>query len=142
MLDKIEELERRSLEVESLLSDPAVMSNQGEFRKLSKEHADLAPLVDAYRRHRKLLAEIEDNQGLLAESDPEIREMAKAELEELEQRKTDLEAEIRLLLLPKDPNDDKSVILEIRAGTGGDESALFAGDLFRMYYRFADDNRW
>ena len=142
MLDKIEELERRSMEVESLLSDPAVMSNQGEFRRLSKEHAELAPLVDTYQRRRKLLGEIGDNQVLLAESDPEIREMAKAELEELEQRKAELEAEIRLLLLPKDPNDDKSVILEIRAGTGGDESALFAGDLFRMYSRFADANRW
>ena len=93
MLDKIEELERRSMEIESLLSDPAVMSNQGEFRKLSKEHADLAPLVEVYRRHRRLLAEIEDNQGLLAESDPEIREMAKAELEELEQKQADLEAQ-------------------------------------------------
>ena len=142
MLDKIEELERRSLEVESLLSDPAVMANQAEFRKLSKEHADLAPLVEAYRQHRKLVAEIGDNQILLAEDDPEIREMAKAELEVLEERKKELEGEIKLLLLPKDPNDDKSVILEIRAGTGGDESALFAGDLFRMYSRYADANRW
>ena len=142
MLDKIEELERRSLEVESLISDPAVMSNQAEFRKLSKEHAELAPLVEVYRQHRRLLAEIKDNQLLLAESDPEIREMAKAELEELDERKCALEGEIRLLLLPKDPNDDKNVILEIRAGTGGDESALFAGDLFRMYSRFADANRW
>ncbi len=130
------------MEVESLLSDPAVMANQTEFRKLSKEHADLAPLVEAYRRHRKLLAEIEDNQLLLTETDPEIREMARAELEDLEERKTELEGKIKVLLLPKDPNDDKSVILEIRAGTGGDESALFAGDLFRMYSRFADANRW
>lgn len=142
MLDKIEELERRSLELESLLSDPAVMTNQVEFRKHSKEHADLAPLVEAYRQYRKLLAEIDDNGILLDESDPEIREMAKAELELLNQRKTGLEGDIKLLLLPKDPNDDKSVILEIRAGTGGDESALFAGDLFRMYTRYADANRW
>ena len=142
MLDKIEELERRSMELESLLSDPAVQANQGDFRRLSKEHAELAPLVEVYRRHRKLLSEIKDNQILLTESDPEIREMAKDELGELEQQKGELEAEIRLLLLPKDPNDDKSVILEIRAGTGGDESALFAGDLFRMYSRFADANRW
>jgi peptide chain release factor 1 len=142
MLDKIEELERRSMEIESLLSDLAVMSNQGEFRKLSKEHAELAPLVEVYRQHRKLLAEIRDNQFLLAESDPEIREMAGTELKELEERKSALEGEIRLLLLPKDPNDDKNVILELRAGTGGDESALFAGDLFRMYTRFADTNRW
>ena len=142
MLDKIEELERRSMELESLLSDPSVLASQGEFRRLSKEHAELAPLVEVYRQHRRLLNEIDDNQILLDESDPEIREMAKAELEELEQQKSELDAQIRLLLLPKDPNDDKSVILEIRAGTGGDESALFAGDLFRMYSRFADANRW
>lgn len=142
MLDKIEELERRSLEIESLLSDPAVMANQSEFRRLSKEHADLAPLVEAYRQHRKLHAEIEDNQLLLGEEDPDIREMAKAEQEVLEERRAELEGEIKLLLLPRDPNDDKSVILEIRAGTGGDESALFAGDLFRMYSRYADANRW
>ncbi len=142
MLDKIEELERRSMELESLLSDPAIQANQGEFRKFSKEHAELAPLVETYRKHRKLLSEIKDNQLLLSEADQEIREMAKEELEALERQKNELEAEIRLLLLPRDPNDDKSVILEIRAGTGGDESALFAGDLFRMYSRFADANRW
>jgi peptide chain release factor 1 len=140
MMDKIEELERRYQELEALLSDPAVISNQPEFRKLSREHSDLSDLVAVYRRYRKVLGEISDNRELLAE--PDMKEMAEEELKSLESEKERLDAEIRLLLLPKDPNDNKSVILEIRAGTGGDESALFAGDLFRMYSRFADTNRW
>ena len=140
MMDKIEELERRYQELESLLSDPAVISNQPEFRKFSREHSDLSELVSVYRRYRKVLAEISDNRELLA--DPDMKEMAEDELKGLEAEKSQLDADIRLLLLPKDPNDDKSVILEIRAGTGGDESALFAGDLFRMYSRYADTNRW
>ena len=140
MMDKIEELERRYQELEALLSDPVVISNQPEFRKLSREHSDLSELVAAYRRYRKVLGDIADNRELLA--DPDMKEMAEDELKGLEAEKEQLDADIRLLLLPKDPNDDKSVILEIRAGTGGDESALFAGDLFRMYSRYADTNRW
>jgi len=140
MFEKIEELERRLQELEALLADPQVLGNQAEFRKLSREHAELSPLIEAYRRYRKILAEIEGNRELLA--DPEMKEMAEAELEPLEAQKGVLEGEIKLLLLPKDPNDDKSIILEIRAGTGGDEAALFAGDLFRMYGRFAESNRW
>ena len=140
MMDKIEELERRYQELEALLSDPAVISNQPEFRKFSREHSDLSELVAAYRRYRKVLGDISDNRELLA--DPDMKEMAEDELKSLEDEKERLDADIRLLLLPKDPNDDKSVILEIRAGTGGDESALFAGDLFRMYSRYADTNRW
>jgi peptide chain release factor 1 len=142
MLHKIEELERRFEELESLLSDPDVIGNQGEFRRFSKEHYDLSALVAAYRDHKKVVAEMEDNRELLSESDPEMRAMAEAELEELDSRRERLEDEIKLLLLPKDPNDDRSVVLEIRAGTGGDEAALFAGDLFRMYSRFAESNRW
>jgi peptide chain release factor 1 len=142
MLHKIEELERRYNELESLLSDPAILGNQSEFRKLNKEHSELSALVTVYREYRKLLAEMDDNRELLAESDLEIREMAEAELEALDVRRNELEEEIKLLLLPKDPNDDRSVVLEIRAGTGGDEAALFSGDLFRMYNRFAETNRW
>ena len=140
MFDKIEELERRFQEIEALLSDPAVISNQPEFRKLSREHSDLSELVAAYRRWRKVLAEIEENREMLA--DPDMKEMAEEELATLDAEHGKLEAEIQLLLLPKDPNDNRGVILEIRAGTGGDESALFAGDLFRMYSRYADANRW
>jgi peptide chain release factor 1 len=140
MLDKIEELARRFQELEALLSDPIIIANQPEFRKLSREHSDLAPLVDAYRRYRKVEEEIGENRELLA--DPEMKEMAAEELASLEEEKERLDGEIKLLLLPKDPNDSRNVILEIRAGTGGDESALFAGDLFRMYSRFAEKNRW
>ena len=140
MLDKIEELERRFQELEALLSDPAVIANQPEFRKLSREHSDLLPLVEAYRRYRKVLEEIAENQELLG--DPEMKEMAAEELESLKVEQERLDSEIKLLLLPKDPNDSRNVILEIRAGTGGDESALFSGDLFRMYSRFAEKNRW
>ena len=140
MFEKIEELERRYQELEALLADPAVLGNQPEFRKLSREHSDLSALVESYRNYKKVLAEITGNRELLA--DPEMKEMAEAELGALEEQQAALEAEIKLLLLPKDPNDNKSVILEIRAGTGGDEAALFAGDLFRMYGRFAESNRW
>jgi len=140
MFDKIEELERRYQELEALLSDPAVISNQPEFRKLSREHNDLSELVAAYRRWRKVVAEIAENREMLAE--PDMKEMAEEELKSLEAEREKLEADIQLLLLPKDPNDNKGVILEIRAGTGGDESALFSGDLFRMYSRYADANRW
>jgi peptide chain release factor 1 len=140
MFEKIEELERRFQELESLLADPAVIGNQVEFRRLSREHADLNGLVEAYRSYKKILSDMEDNRQLL--SDPEMKEMAEDELSVLQREKERMEEDINLLLLPKDPNDDRSVILEIRAGTGGDESALFAGDLFRMYQRFADANRW
>jgi peptide chain release factor 1 len=142
MFNKLAEFEVRFEEVESLLSDPEVLANQPEFRRLSKEHAALAELVAAFREYKKLLAGLEDNRELLKEPDQEMREMAQAEILALEERRSALESDIKLLLLPKDPNDDRSVVLEIRAGTGGDESALFAGDLFRMYSRFAELNRW
>ena len=140
MFDKIQDLEIRFQELESLLSDPVIIGNQPEFRKLSREHADLAPLIEAFRRHKKVLEELAENRELLA--DPEMKEMAEEEIARLSEEQERLEAEIKILLLPKDPNDSRDVILEIRAGTGGDESALFCGDLFRMYSRFAEKNRW
>src|SRR6266567_3829895 len=140
MFEKIEELERRYQELEALLSDPVVIANQPEFRRFSREHADLSALVAAHRRYKKVLTEIVGNRDLL--SDPDMKEMAEEELSSLEEEQSRLAGDIRLLLLPKDPNDSKNVILEIRAGTGGDESALFAGDLFRMYSRFAETSRW
>lgn len=140
MFDKIQDFEIRFQELESLLSDPVIISNQPEFRKLSREHSDLSPIVEAFRRYKKVLAELEENHELL--SDPDMKEMAEEELSRLTEERDRLDAEIKLLLLPKDPNDSRDVILEIRAGTGGDESALFAGDLFRMYSRFAEKNRW
>jgi peptide chain release factor 1 len=140
MFDKIQDLEVRFQEIESLLSDPSIISNQPEFRKLSREHSDLAPLIDSFRRYKKVDEELVENQELLSE--PDMKEMAEEEIQRLEEEKSTLESDIKILLLPKDPNDSKDVILEIRAGTGGDESALFCGDLFRMYSRFAEKNRW
>ncbi len=142
MFDKLEAVVDRFREVEGLLSDPSVVSRQEKFRALTKEHADLAEVVEKYALYKKIGEEIEGNRELLRDGDPEMRELAKAELPELESRREALEKDLRLLLLPKDPNDDKNIILEIRAGTGGEEAALFAGDLFRMYSRYADRRRW
>jgi peptide chain release factor 1 len=142
MFDKLEAVVDRFREVEGLLSDPSIVSRQDRFRALTKEHADLAQIVDRFTRYKKTCEEIEGNRELLRDGDPEMREMARAELPELESRREDLEKELRLLLLPKDPNDDKNIILEIRAGTGGEEASLFAADLFRMYSRYADRRRW
>ncbi len=142
MFAKLEEVVDRFQEVEGLLSDPSVMSNQEKFRSLTKEHADLSELVEVYREYRKVSEDIEGNRELLRDSDADVREMAQAELPDLEARRAELEQQMKVLLLPKDPNDEKNVILEVRAGTGGDEAALFAGDLFRMYCRYADEKGW
>jgi len=142
MFAKLEGVVDRFREVEGLLSDPSIMSNQEKFRGLSKEHADLSDVVETYARYCKVSEEIEGNRELLRDSDPDMREMAKAELPGLETLKEELAKQLKLLMLPKDPNDDKNVILEVRAGTGGDEAALFAGDLFRMYCRYADGKSW
>ena len=142
MFTKLEEVVDRFQEVEGLLSDPSVMANQEKFRQLTKEHADLSELVEVYREYKKVTEEIEGNRELLRDADTDLREMAQAELPELEDRRDALDQQLMVLLLPKDPRDEKNVILEIRAGTGGDEAALFAGDLFRMYCRYADEKGW
>ncbi|WP_041531948.1 peptide chain release factor 1 [Syntrophotalea carbinolica] len=142
MFNKLEEVEDRFREVEGLLSDPQVVSQQKRFLELTREHAELSSVVAVYREYKRVSEDIEGNRELLQDSDPEMREMAKAELPELEAHREELAQQLKVLLLPKDPNDDKNVILEIRAGTGGDEAALFAGDLFRMYSRFAEGQGW
>ena len=142
MFANLEEVVDRFHEVESLLADPAIMGDQQRYRELSKEHADLNGLVQVYDRYQQVCSEVEGNRELMQDSDPEMKELAKAELPELEEQQQALEEQLRLLLLPKDPNDDKNIILEIRAGTGGDEAALFAADLFRMYSRYADQQKW
>jgi peptide chain release factor 1 len=141
-VDKLEEVVDRFREVEGLLSDPSVVNDQEKFRSLTKEHADLSVVVEAYDAWRRVDADLEGNRELLQDADPEMREMAKEELPGLEQQKEELSEQLKVLLLPKDPNDDKNIILEIRAGTGGEEAALFAADLFRMYSRYADNNGW
>ncbi|MGE4551653.1 MAG: peptide chain release factor 1 [Desulfovibrionaceae bacterium] len=142
MFERLEEIEASFVALEQQLSDPAIFNDQERYRKVSKAHADLRDVVDAFREHRRLSADLEGNRELARDADPEIREMAEAEIEPLEQQLEELEERLRVLLLPKDPLDEKNIIVEIRAGTGGDEAGLFAADLFRMYTRYAEIRRW
>ena len=142
MLDKLAEVEKRYVELESLMSDPQLLNQQREYSKFAKERAELEEIVACFREWRKVEQEIQGNRQLLEENDEGIRELAKEELVTLRQRKEALESQLKLLILPKDPNDNKNVILEIRAGTGGEEAALFAGELFRMYSRYAESRGW
>jgi len=142
MLDKLAEVEKRYVELENLMSDPQLLNQQREYSKFAKERAELEEIVACFREWRKVEQEIQGNRQLLEENDEGIRELAKEELVTLRQRKEALESQLKLLILPKDPNDNKNVILEIRAGTGGEEAALFAGELFRMYSRYAESRGW
>jgi len=142
MLDKLQDVERRYEELEAMLSDPGVLGNRKDFAKLAKERSSLEEVVNCYRDWKRLTSEIDGHKQLLEEADPEVRELAKAELPELKLRLDDLERELKRLLLPRDPNDDRNVVFEIRAGTGGDEASLFAAQLFRMYTRYAESRGW
>jgi peptide chain release factor 1 len=142
MLDKLAEVEKRYEELERLMSDPGLANLQREYSKLAKERSELEEIVVSYREWRKVEQEIQENRQLLEENDEAIRELAKEEVNALRQREQDLENRLKYLILPKDPNDSKNVIIEIRAGTGGDEAALFAGELYRMYSRYAESRGW
>ncbi len=142
MYAKLDALEQEYLQIESDLSDPGVYSDQEKYRRLSKSHADLAPIVSAYREFRRMSSELVENKELLHDNDPEIRQLAEAEAYRLAGDIEQLKEKLKVLLLPRDPMDEKSIILEIRAGTGGEEAALFAADLFRMYSRYAENNSW
>ena len=142
MTQNLAEVEKRYVELESLMSDPQLLNQQREYSKFAKERAELEEIVACFREWRKVEQEIQGNRQLLEENDEGIRELAKEELVTLRQRKEALESQLKLLILPKDPNDNKNVILEIRAGTGGEEAALFAGELFRMYSRYAESRGW
>jgi len=142
ILDKLRDIEIRYRELEGLLSDPKIVSKQGMYQKYAKEHADLRELVETIRQYEKIRGQIEEYQGVMADSDEELKAIVKEEMPLLKQKQNDLEEKLNILLLPKDPNDDKNVFLEIRAGTGGDEAGLFAGDLFRMYARYAESQGW
>ncbi len=142
MFQKLDEVESRFEEIERLLADPKVLSNPKEMQRLSRERAEISKLVEAYRLYKRIRDEMKDSRELLEESDGEMRELAKAELQSLQGKEAALEEEIRVLLLPKDPRDDKNTFLEIRAGTGGEEAALFAADLFRMYAKYAEMKHW
>ncbi|OIP91413.1 MAG: peptide chain release factor 1 [Syntrophobacterales bacterium CG03_land_8_20_14_0_80_58_14] len=142
MFSRLKDIESRYRDLEQLLSDPAVVGKQGVYQKYAKEHSDLNPLVETFREYEKISLRIEEDQALLRESDEELKEIAREELSQLKESLESLTERLRILLLPKDPNDEKNVFLEIRAGTGGDEAGLFAEDLFRMYARFAETSGW
>ena len=143
MFDKLEDLPVRFDEVMKELADPDIANHQDKYRSLMKEQSDLAPIVEAYREYKKKKQEVADNLEMLeAEGDEEMRELLKEDMAMAKDRIEELEGQLKVLLLPKDPNDDKNVIVEIRAGAGGDEAALFAAEIYRMYVRFAERNRW
>jgi len=137
MLDKLKGIEDRYAEIERRLSDPAVIANNREYAQLARERSQLNDVIGCVREYLRISEEIENNRALM-ESDPELRDLARAEIPALEERQGELDAQLRDLMAPRDPNDERNVILEIRAGTGGEEASLFAGDLFRMYNRYAE----
>ena len=142
MFDKLKGVEERFNEVETALSAPDVVKDRAAFEKLSREHAELSKVVTVFRAYQGLAEELADSQELMQDSDPEMKSLARADVARLTEARDAMEVELRKLLVPKDPNDDKNIILEIRAGTGGDEAALFAADLFRMYSRYFEGQRW
>ena len=143
MLDKLEAIYSRYCEIEQQMNDPAITSDMKRYVKLSKDYKDLQPVVRAYHQYKSLIDTIAECKELLsAEKDEELREMAKEELTASQQRKEQMEEEIRIMLIPADPQDSKNAVVEIRGGTGGDEACLFAGDLFRMYTRFCEKKGW
>lgn len=144
MIDKLQAVEDKFLELESLISDPSVLADMPRWQRYSREHAGLEPIVATYREYKEVCRAIEDSREMLAEGidDDDFRHMVEEELAEQRSRKEELDHELPILLLPRDPNDDKNVIVEIRGGVGGEEAALFAGDLFRMYSRYAESQGW
>ena len=143
MFDRLDDMLRHYEELMLELNNPSVAEDQRKFRKLMKEQADLAPIVDAYKQYKQAKQDVEDSLALLdEESDEEMKELAKEELADAKKRIEELEQELKTLLLPKDPNDEKNVIVEIRAGAGGDEAALFASELYRMYVHYAESQHW
>jgi peptide chain release factor 1 len=142
MFEKLKGAEERFNEVERLLSDPKVVNDQAVYQRYVKEHAELSKVVDIFRQYKETLVEIEDSSELLKDDDPEIKALAREELNSLSRTKALLEDDLKTLLMPKDPNDEKNVLVEIRAGTGGEEAGLFAADLFKMYSRYAEKRKW
>ncbi|CAI8866194.1 peptide chain release factor 1 [Methylocaldum szegediense] len=139
---KLDHLAQRFEEITALLAEPSIQNDQDRFRALSREYAQLSPIVGCFSKYLGTLDDLAYARGLLEDKDPQVRSLAKEELAEAESRKEDLERELQILLLPRDPNDERNIFLEIRAGTGGAEAALFAGDLYRMYSRYAERKGW
>jgi len=142
MFERLEQLEQRYEELGQQLSDPAIVNDQENYRKVSKQHRDLEETVEKFRQYRALKQGIADAKAMLLENDADMKAMAEEELAQLEPQLAKVEEEIKVLLLPKDPNDDKNIIIELRAGTGGDEASLFVAEMFRLYLRFAEQHKW
>jgi peptide chain release factor 1 len=143
MFDRLDQIEAKYNELTTALASPEIMNDSAKYQKTAKTHSELSPIVEKYREYKDLKKGIEDSRAMVAEeTDPEMKAYAQEELTQLEARKTAAEEELKVLLLPKDPNDEKNIVLEIRAGTGGDEATLFAAEIFRMYSRYAESKRW
>ena len=142
MIEKLKGIEDRFIQIEKLLSDPAVINDQKKYQDLLKEHGELNKIVPVFREFEKVQADLDEAKELLKDDDEDIRDMAKEEIPELETRIESMTEELNILLMPKDPRDEKNVILEVRAGTGGEEASLFASELFRMYSRYAEGRNW
>lgn len=142
MFNKLKGVEDRFKELERLLSDPEVVQDRDAYQRYIREHAEISPIVNTFREYKQVDRELDDSLELMGDDDPEMKKMAGEEVDRLEKEKRRLTDQLKILLIPKDPLDEKSVILEIRAGTGGDEAGLFAGDLFKMYQRYADTRGW
>jgi len=144
MLDKLDSVKQKYEDLGQIISDPEVVNDQNRWRKLVKEHASLEPIITKYKEYNSVKEDYEEVKEIIQDrgADEELKEMAKDEIKGLEEKKEALEEELKMMLIPKDPNDDKNVIVEVRAGAGGDEAAIFAGDLFRMYSRFAERQGW
>src|SRR6266536_1868569 len=141
-LQKLEKIETRFEDLNRQMADPAVISDAEQYRKITKAHSELSEVVEKYREWKKVHRDLRESRGMLAESDPDLRQMAQDEVARLEPLEQQIEDDLKILLLPKDPNDEKNVVLEIRAGTGGDEATLFAAEIFRMYNRYAESQKW
>ena len=142
MLEKLEAIYERYIYLEEQMADPGVIADMDRYKKVSKDYKDLKTIVTAYLEYKDLLGNIETAQEMLQEDDADMKEMAQQELEKLEPQRVEMEENIKVLLIPKDPNDSKDVIFEIRSGAGGDEASIFAGDLYRMYSRFFEAQGW
>ena len=142
MLDKLEAIKERYIYLEEQLADPDVITDMSRYKKVSKEYKDLKPVVETYEAYKEILGNIETSKEMLKEDDPDMKEMAQMELDELLPQREEMEEQIKVLLIPKDPEDSKDVLFEIRSGTGGDEASLFAGDLYRMYSRYFESQGW
>jgi peptide chain release factor 1 len=142
MFERLEQIEARYESLGEQLADPAIISDQSKYQKIAKQHRDLEGVVEKYREYKQVTRGITDAKAMMQESDPDLRAMAEEELIQLEEREAAIEEALKVLLLPKDPNDEKNIIIEIRAGTGGDEASLFVAEVFRMYSRFAEQHRW